>query len=172
MDQPIQLKIKQPLMDSIKSYCSRFQLTANVFFEQAAVKFLDEQTQHGGGLQTTNSTAEKIQKGHIYWVSQQIGSAAPHPQVILQENYLNNSRIPSVVVCGLTTNLERINYPGNVLLEPGEANLPKQSLVEVSKISVVDKGSLGTFIGTLSMVRMEQIQQGIEFLQKMTDSRR
>jgi len=56
--------------------------------------------------------------------------------------------------------------PGTVLLDIDEANLPKQSLVEVSKITTVDKTQLGDYIGTLSESRIAQILAGIRFLQR------
>jgi mRNA interferase MazF len=61
--------------------------------------------------------------------------------------------------------MKQANAPGNVLLEGGEANLPQQSVVVVSKVSVVDKTQLGDYIGTLSQQRVEQILAGMRFLQ-------
>jgi mRNA interferase MazF len=46
--------------------------------------------------------------------------------VVIQNNVFNRSRINTVVVCALTSNLQRAAAPGNVLLEAGEADLPKQ----------------------------------------------
>ncbi|NTV36027.1 MAG: type II toxin-antitoxin system PemK/MazF family toxin, partial [Anaerolineaceae bacterium] len=66
-------------------------------------------------------------------------------------------------------NLKRANSPGNVLLEAGEANLPKQSIVVVSQVSTVDKSQLGEYIGTLSEERVRQILAGMRFLQRMTE---
>ena len=45
--------------------------------------------------------------------------------------------------------MKQANAPGNVLLDVGEANLPKQSVVVVSKVSAVDKTQLGEQIGSL-----------------------
>ena len=70
-----------------------------------------------------------------------------------------------MIVCALTTNLHRAEEPGNVLLDPGEANLTKQSVVIVSQISSVDKNTLGEYIGTLSAARVDQILQGLRFQQ-------
>ena len=53
--------------------------------------------------------------------------------------------------------------------EPGEANLPKYSVVEVSKLSTVDKAQLGEFIGSLTGPRIDQILAGIQFLQRLTE---
>ena len=45
--------------------------------------------------------------------------------------------------------LKRAEAPGNVLLYPDEANLPTQSVVNVSQIYTVDKKDLMEKIGTL-----------------------
>lgn len=102
-----------------------------------------------------------IKQGDIYWV--QLGSdleaRIPHPHVVIQHDD------PTVVVCALTSNLKRVNMPGNVLLEVGEGNLPKQSVVEVSKAATIDKALLGEYIGTLTERRVHQILAGIRFVQ-------
>ena len=108
-----------------------------------------------------------INQGDIYWV-QLKETEYTHPHVVIQDNVLNHSRINTVVACALTTNMKRTNMPGNVLLEAGEANLPKQSIVSVSQVSTVDKSQLGEYIGTLSEQRVNAILAGIKFLQSMT----
>lgn len=112
----------------------------------------------------------KINQGNIYWIER--GESAnlemgdyPHPYVVVQDDVFNHSRIHTVVVCALTTNLKRASYPGNVLLDVGEANLPKQSVVEVSKVSSIQKNQLGDYIGSLSEQRIKQILAGLRFLQ-------
>ncbi len=96
-------------------------------------------------------------------------SAYSHPHVVIQDNALNHGRINTVVVCTLTTNLKRARLPGNVLLEAGEANLPKQSVVVVSRVSTIDKTHLGEYIGSLTKQRVDQILAGMRFLQLMTE---
>lgn len=114
-----------------------------------------------------------INQGDIYWVSlagpTESEPGYPHPHVVIQENVINHSRINTVVVCALTTNLTRAKAPGNVLLETGEANLPKQSVVVVSQVSTVDKMQLGEYIGLLTPQRINQILAGMQFIQKMID---
>ncbi|WP_414692088.1 type II toxin-antitoxin system PemK/MazF family toxin [Phototrophicus methaneseepsis] len=110
-----------------------------------------------------------MNQGDIYWLqlegTDEGGPRIPHPHVIVQDDVLNHSRIHTVVVCALTSNLKKASMPGNVLLEAGEANLPNQSVVEVSKVLSVEKAQLGTYIGTLSKVRIEQIWAGMRFVQ-------
>jgi mRNA interferase MazF len=115
----------------------------------------------------------EINQGDIYWVLlKETNGAEPgyiHPQVVIQDNVLNGSRIHTVVVCALTTNLKRAKAPGNVLLEAGEANLPRQSVVVVSQVSVVDKTEFGEYVGSLAPKRIKQILDGMRFLQMMTE---
>ena len=118
-----------------------------------------------------DGTAQRvIDRGDIYWVGLDGGegqvTAIPHPYVVVQDDVFNHSRIRTVVVCALTSNLGRAGEtPGNVLLEPGEGGLPRQSVVEVSKVSSVEKAQLGEYIGALSQARVEQILAGMRFLQ-------
>jgi mRNA interferase MazF len=88
-----------------------------------------------------------------------------HPHVVVQDDLFNHSRITTTVVCALTSNLHRAKEPGNVLLEVGEGNLPKQSVAVVSQVSSVDKARLGERIGALSGERVEQILAGLRFQQ-------
>lgn len=111
-----------------------------------------------------------INQGDVYWAPVEETSYT-HPHVVIQDDVINQSRINTVVVCALSTNMKRAKAPGNVLLEVGEANLPRQSVVVVSQVSLVDKGQLGEYIGSLSAQRISQILSGMRFLQLMTHSR-
>ena len=106
-----------------------------------------------------------IRQGDVYWVDlgDPTGSELGyrHPHVVVQNNLFNHSRIGTTVVCALTSNLGRASSPGNVLLRPGEANLPKQSVVNVSQIFTVDKDQLRERIGRLSASRVRSILEGI-----------
>lgn len=110
----------------------------------------------------------EVKQGEIFWIDfeEHIGSESGyrHPYVVVQNNLFNRSRINTVVVCALTTNLQRTKSPGNVSLDEGEANLPKQSVVNISKIYTVSKSQLGEYIGTLSQQRLRQILAGIYLL--------
>lgn len=109
-----------------------------------------------------------INQGDIFWIELDEPSGSEpgylHPHVIIQNNLFNRSRINTVVVCVLTSNLRRANSPGNVLLEAGEADLPEQSVVNVSQILTIDKSQLGEKIGALSTERVRQILDGIRLV--------
>ena len=84
--------------------------------------------------------------------------------LVVQNNLFNESRINTVVVCALTTNLRRTKAPGNVLLRNGESNLPKESVVHGAQLFTVDKRDLAEFVGTLSALRVAQIVNGIKLV--------
>jgi mRNA interferase MazF len=109
-----------------------------------------------------------IKQGDIFWIDldKPLGSEPGyrHPCVVIQNNAFNDSRIKTVIVCLLTSNIRRAESPGNVLLRKGEANLPKSSVINVSQIFTVDKSKLIEKIGTLSSERIYQILEGIKLL--------
>ena len=109
-----------------------------------------------------------INQGDVFWADHgnPIGSAPGYrrPHVVVQNNYFNHSPLNTVVVCALTTNLDRAKTPGNVLLQAGEGGLSKPSVVIVSQIVALDKQQLDEYIGTLSAHRIRQILDGIQFL--------
>lgn len=111
-----------------------------------------------------------INRGDLYWIapddSEGATAAYAHPHVVVQDDVFNHSRVATVIVCALTTNLHKATEPGNVLLELGEGGLPKRSAVVASQISSVDKSRLGSFIGRLSSERVDQIIEGLRFVQR------
>jgi mRNA interferase MazF len=111
-----------------------------------------------------------IRQGDVFWIAAEslrpFVPAVPHPHVVIQTDVLNDSRIPTTVVCALTSNLNKAAEPGNVLLTAGEANLPHASVALVSQLAVVDKADLAQAIGTLSDERVAQILAGLAFLQR------
>jgi mRNA interferase MazF len=166
------ISISQALLTQAEKLAQDRNITPDRVFEMAIEKYL-------ASLQSPQSNENRvilsegqslINQGDVYWVQFNDADSAesyiPHPYVVVQADVLNHSRIQTVVLCALTTNIKRANLPGNVLLEIGEANLPKQSIVEVSKVSTVNKSQLGAYIGTLSQQRVKQILAGMQFLQK------
>ncbi|MBX2972026.1 MAG: type II toxin-antitoxin system PemK/MazF family toxin [Flavobacteriales bacterium] len=117
-----------------------------------------------------NAVEHPIERGAVHWLKADGPDGTvqdyAHPYVVVQDDVFNRSRISTVVVCALTTNLGRITEPGNVMLEPGEGGLPKQSVVVVSQILSVEKDRLGERIGMLTPQRVEQIMEGLRFQQR------
>lgn len=106
-----------------------------------------------------------VNQGDIYWLelNDPLGSEPGyhHPSVVIQNNLYNHSKINTVIICMLTSDLKYAKMSGNVLLEKGESNLPKASVVNVSQLLTVDKTQLGEYIGTVSTKRLYQIIDGV-----------
>ena len=114
-----------------------------------------------------------INQGDVYWVEvdEPTGSEPgySHPHVVVQNNLYNQSKIRTVIVCVITSNLKLALLPGNVALEKGEANLPKASVVNVSQMMTIDKTQLDEYIGTLSPKRVNEILDGISLFLEPRD---
>lgn len=106
-----------------------------------------------------------ILQGDVFWFDPGIpyGSAPGFlwPHVVVQNDAFNSSCIRTTILCSITSNLGRAKAPGNVLLQKGEANLPRASVVNVSHIVTVDKSLLKEKIGTLSQSRVREIDAGL-----------
>ncbi len=100
----------------------------------------------------------KLQTGNIYWINLK-GSVA-HPHVVI------STEGETLTVCALTTNMNKLDLPGNILLSEGEGELKERSIVDVSKVSVINKLELGKYIGQLADHRLSEIRAGIDFLDR------
>lgn len=106
-----------------------------------------------------------IRQGEIYWVElgEPRGSAPGyrHPHVVISNDVFNRSRLRTVVLCALTSNLARASSPGNVLLPKGEANLLKDSVVNVTQLVTLDREDLSEKIGRLPPSRIDDVVRGV-----------
>ena len=110
----------------------------------------------------------EIRQGEVYWLDfGPVSGSAPggwHPCVVVQGDAFNSSRIATTVVCLITSNLGRARSPGNVPLKRGDANLPKDSVVNVSQVVTVDKSELSERVGRLSGNAINAIRDGLHLL--------
>ena len=109
-----------------------------------------------------------IRKGSIYWVDFSPGKGSEpigrRPGLVIQNNALNNSRINTVIMLAITSNLRFGELPGNVTLREGEANMPKSCVINVTQIKSVDKNSIKEKIGTLTNNKMQEVKEGLKLV--------
>jgi len=119
-------------------------------------------------LETPVAT-RSIRRGDIFWVEADASRGSvpgvPHPHLVVQDDVFNQSRIGTVVVCALSSNLNRVSEPGVVLLDAGEGGLVRQSVVIASQVSSLYKHRLQGHIGRLSEARVDQVVAALRFLQ-------
>jgi mRNA interferase MazF len=109
-----------------------------------------------------------IRRGGIYWVNFSPGKGSEplrqRPGLVIQSNALNDSKINTIVMLAITSNLKFGELPGNVVLRKGEANMPKKSVINATQIKSVDRASIQSHIGSLSSRRMEEVDAGIKLI--------
>ena len=82
--------------------------------------------------------------------------------VVVQGDALNASRLATVVVVPLTSNLRWADAPGNVLLKAQRSGLPKDSVANVSQIVAVDRSVLTEHVGRVPRAKLEFVLAGID----------
>lgn len=106
-----------------------------------------------------------MQRGEIWWVDlPEPGGSAPgyrRPVLVLQSDDFTRSRIQTIIVIVLTTNLRLAEAPGNVLVTAGDTGLPKDSVVNVSQIITVDKSFLTERVRRVDAQIMFQVEDGV-----------
>ena len=109
-----------------------------------------------------------MQKGEIWWadLGEPLGSEPGYrrPGVIISSDRFNQSRIQTVLVAVLTTNLTQANAPGNVRVFREETGLSKDSVVNVSQLVTVDKTLLSEYVGALEEDTMDKVADGLRLL--------
>lgn len=107
-----------------------------------------------------------IAQGDVFWASlpDPVGSGPgfTRPVLVVQGDALNASRLATVVVVPLTSNLRWASAPGNVVLERRRTGLPKDSVANVSQIVAVDRDVLSEHVGRISRARLERVLGGID----------
>lgn len=106
-----------------------------------------------------------MQRGEIWWAAlpPPAGSAPGYrrPVVVVQAEAFNRSRINTVIVAALTTNLRLAQAPGNVRLTRRETSLARDSLVNVSQLLTVDRSVLAERLGQLPAHKMREVDAGL-----------
>jgi mRNA interferase MazF len=112
-----------------------------------------------------------IRKGSVYWVDFSPGKGSEplgtRPGLVIQSDVLNDSKISTVIMLAITSTLKFGELPGNVVLNKGEANLPRKCVVNVTQIKSVDKRSIKEKIGTLSKKRLQEIDNGLKLVMNL-----
>ena len=109
-----------------------------------------------------------VSRGDIVWASfsDPIGSEPGfrHPVVVVQGDAFNASRLGTVVVVPLTSNLRWAAAPGNVQFAAERTGLPKDSVANVSQIVAVDRSILSDRAGHLGEDDIALIFSGIDLV--------
>jgi mRNA interferase MazF len=106
-----------------------------------------------------------MHRGEIWWVNlpDPVGSESGcrRPVLVIQDDTFTQSRISTVIVVVITSNIQLAEAPGNVLLPRGVSGLSRDSVANVFQIFTVDKTFLVECIGSLPDYLQEEVDEGL-----------
>jgi mRNA interferase MazF len=109
-----------------------------------------------------------MKRGEVWWASlPEPASSGPgyrRPVLVIQSNPFNQSRINTVVVAVVTSNLALAEAPGNVRLTKSDAGLPRASVVNVSQVLTVDRTLLTLRVKALQDRAMNHVDEGLRLV--------
>ena len=109
-----------------------------------------------------------MKRGEIWWASLPVpsgsGPGLRRPVLVVQSNAFNESRIATVVVAAITSNLALAEAPGNVRLAAADSGLPKASVVNVSQLLTADRTFLTERVGALRAGLLQRVDQGLKLV--------
>jgi mRNA interferase MazF len=76
----------------------------------------------------------------------------------------SESRLRTVVVAAITSNLRLAAAPGNVRCRPQDTGLGKPSVVNVSQLATIDKQDLQGRVGRISGTLFGRVEDGVRLV--------
>ncbi len=109
-----------------------------------------------------------MRRGEVWWASlpTPVGSGPGfrRPVLVLQSNPFNESRISTVIIAVVTSNLALAEAPGNVRLAKSDSGLTKPSVVNVSQLITLDRTLLTEKIRALPAGALDRVNDGVRLV--------
>ena len=109
-----------------------------------------------------------VERGDIWWtdLADPRGSEPGYvrPALVVQAGTFNQSKLRTLIMAGITTNLRLADAPGNVLLPASASCLPKDSVVNVSQLFAIDRMFLRERVGSVSLRYMAAVDEGLRLI--------
>ncbi|MGH9324576.1 MAG: type II toxin-antitoxin system PemK/MazF family toxin [Vicinamibacteria bacterium] len=109
-----------------------------------------------------------MNRGDVWWVDfgQPFGSEPGYrrPVVVMQSDPFNRSRIDTVIVVPMSSNVQLAAAPGNVLCRSKHTGLRKPSVANVSQLAVIDRRRLQEKVGAIPAQLMSQLEDGVRLV--------
>ena len=106
--------------------------------------------------------------GEVWWADlpEPTGSSPGYrrPVVVVQSDDFTRSRIQTIVVVAITSNMRLAAAPGNVAIGRHGTGLPRESVVNVSQLLTMDKKTLTNRAGRLSAAKVREVQDGLRLV--------
>ncbi len=109
-----------------------------------------------------------MQRGELWWAELPAPRASEpglrRPIPVIQADRFNRSRIGTVVIAVITSDMRLADAPGSVRLAKRQGKLPKESVVNVSQLMTLDRAFLSGKIGRLPAKQMREVDTGLRLV--------
>ena len=109
-----------------------------------------------------------MKRGEIWWASlpPAIGSGPGYrrPVVIVQANSFNKSKISTVLVATITSNISLAHAPGNVRISKTDSGLSRPSVLNISQVITVDRLILTKRVKMLPGKVLARVDEGLKLV--------
>jgi mRNA interferase MazF len=110
-----------------------------------------------------------FKKGDIWWadLDEPRGSESGYrrPVVIIQSDDFNKSKIRTVIIAVITSNLNLAKAPGNISLGLSkQSGLNKKSVINISQLVTLDKTYLTEKVGRLNPIQRQELDAGLKLV--------
>ena len=106
-----------------------------------------------------------MRRGEIWWANlpppSGSGPGLRRPVVVIQANAFNDSRISTVIVLAITSNLALLAAPGNVRINKSASGLNRTSVINVSQVLTLDRASLSKRVKALPGNLLNSLDDGL-----------
>lgn len=109
-----------------------------------------------------------MKRGEIWWVSlEDLKDSEPgfrRPVVVISSTDFNSSKIKTIIVAIITSNLRLFEAPGNFELSKKSSGLSRNSVVNISQLITIDKSFLTGKAGKLTNKQIEMLNNGLRLV--------
>lgn len=111
------------------------------------------------------TAAGGVHRGEIWWADLPAPRGSEpgfrRPVLVIQADAFNRSRVQTVIVALITSNVDLAEAPGNVFLPARSAGLPRDSVVNVSQALTLDRAFLTKRVGELTPRTQSTVDAGL-----------
>ncbi len=104
-----------------------------------------------------------MRRGELWWadLGVPVGSAPGYrrPVLVVSSDRFNSSRLATVVVAAVTSNLRLGDAPGNAVVD--EPALARPSVVNVTQLLTIDRQLLEARIAMVTRAQLRQVDSGL-----------
>ncbi|MCX7026136.1 MAG: type II toxin-antitoxin system PemK/MazF family toxin [Spirochaetes bacterium] len=109
-----------------------------------------------------------MMRGEIWWADFGVPFGSEpgfrRPVLIVQDDAFNRSKIDTIIVVPLTSNLILGEAPGNVFLDKEDSGLSKDSVIVVSQLYAIDRRRLLEQATKIQNQILDDVEDGIKMV--------